>query len=79
MAFKYSKRTSARAKKTKGKSFVAKGQKPPLGQGGRFKALRSALAKKGARTPGALAGWIGRRKFGSKVMGRLSAAGRRSK
>jgi hypothetical protein len=47
------------------------------GQGGRFKALKSALAKKGAKSPGALAAWIGRRKYGAKKMAKWSAKGRR--
>lgn len=77
MVFKYIQKKSARAKKSKGKSFVAKGTKPKLGQGRRFSALKSALAKKGARSPGALAAWIGRRKYGAKKMGQLSGKGRR--
>jgi hypothetical protein len=75
--FKYVKRTSKKAKKAKGKSFVAKGTKPKLGSGKRFSALKSALKAKGATNPGALAGWIGRRKYGAKKMGQLSAKGRK--
>lgn len=40
----------------------AKGQ--PVGGGGRFKAMTKALAMKGARSPKALAAWIGRKKYG---------------
>lgn len=48
------------------------------GQGGRFKALKKTLGKrKGVRTPGALAAWIGRRKYGAKKMAKWSAAGRK--
>jgi len=78
MAFRYAKRSSARARHTKGKSYVAKGKKPPLGQGGRFKALKGALAKKGARSPGALSAWIGRRKLGKARFQKLAARGRKS-
>lgn len=77
MAFKYVERKSSKAKKTPGKSYVAKGKKPKLGSGKRFSALKSALAKKGASNPGALAGYIGRKKYGAKKMGQLSAKGRK--
>jgi hypothetical protein len=40
--------------------------KAPLGQGGRFAALKGKLAKQGARDPGALAAYIGRKKYGKK-------------
>ena len=79
MAFRYVKRKTKRAKKTKGKSYVAKGKKPKLGTGKRFKALKSALKKKGARTPAALAAWIGKRKYGAKKMAKLSAKGRKKR
>jgi hypothetical protein len=68
MAFAYVKRTSEKAKNTPGESFVAKGEKPKLGTGKRFAALKTGLAKKGATNPGALAAWIGRKKFGSRKM-----------
>lgn len=50
-----------------------------LGSGARFKALTSELAAKGARTPKALAAWIGRKKYGSKRFSQLSARGRRKR
>ncbi len=53
--------------------------KAKLGSGARFKSLKGKLAKKGARTPGALAAWIGRKKYGNKRMAKLSARGRRRK
>lgn len=53
--------------------------KPKLGSGARFKKLKGQLAKKGAKKPGALAAWIGRKKYGAKKMASLSAAGRRKK
>ena len=46
---------------------------PKLGGGARFKKLSSHLAARGARNPDALAAYIGRRKYGSTGMGRLSA------
>jgi len=52
-------------------------KKKPLGEGSRFKALKGALAKRGARNPGALAAWIGRKKYGKAKMAKLSAAGRK--
>jgi len=77
--FRYVKRSSSRAKRTPGKSYVAKGKKPRLGRGGRFKALKGALKKKGARTPGALAAWIGRKKYGKSKFQKMSVAGKRRK
>jgi len=77
--FAYRKRNSARAKNTKGESYVATGTKPPLGEGGRFAALKEGLAKKGAKSPGALAAWIGRRKYGKKRFQTMSVAGKKNK
>ncbi len=51
--------------------------KAKLGTGARFKALKKKLTKKGATNPGALAAWIGRRKYGAKKMASMSASGRR--
>jgi len=49
----------------------------PLGQGGRFAALKQDLSKKpGVTSPGGLAAYIGRKKLGSKKMASLAAAGR---
>lgn len=42
-----------------------------------FKKLKGKLAKKGARSPGALAAWIGRRKYGKKTYQKAAAAGRK--
>lgn len=47
-----------------------------LGSGARFAALKSKLAKKGATNPGALAAWIGRKKYGAKRFAKLSAQGK---
>jgi hypothetical protein len=48
----------------------------PLGQGGRFAALKKKLGKKGASDPGALAAWIGRKKYGKKGFAKLAAKGK---
>lgn len=49
----------------------------PLGQGGRFAALKAKLARRGGVTnPGALAAYIGRKKFGKKRFQKLGAKGR---
>jgi len=54
-------------------------RKPKLGSGKRFSALKSKLGKRnGVKNPGALAAFIGRKKFGGKKMASLSAHGRRS-
>jgi len=53
-----------------------KSMKP--GGGGRFAALKSKLGNKpGIKDPGALAGSIGRKKYGASKMADFSAQGRR--
>jgi hypothetical protein len=48
--------------------------KAPLGQGGRFAALEQNLSKRpGVTNPGALAAYIGRKKYGAK---RFASLGR---
>ncbi len=54
-------------------------KKPKLGSGARFKALSQELKKKGVRDPNALAASIGRKKYGSTKMAKLSAQGRKRK
>jgi hypothetical protein len=52
--------------------------KAPLGEGGRFVALKSTLAgRPGVTNPGALAASIGRKKYGKAKMQSMAAAGRR--
>ncbi len=48
-----------------------------LGEGGRFAALQKTLASRGAKNPGALAAYIGRKKYGASKMASLSAKGRK--
>jgi len=51
----------------------------PLGEGGRFAALKQKLENKpGVTNPGALAAAIGRKKYGSKRMSQMAASGRDS-
>ena len=51
--------------------------KAPLGQGGRFAALESKIAKRGGvRNPGAVAAFIGRKKYGKAKFQKMAAAGR---
>ncbi len=50
--------------------------KAPLGQGGRFAAMKQMLAKKGAKDPGALAAYIGRKKYGAKKFASLAKKGK---
>lgn len=54
-------------------------KKPKLGSGKRFASLKAKLAKKGAKSPAKLAAWIGRKKYGKKRFGKLSAMGKKSK
>lgn len=50
--------------------------KGKLGTGERFGRLKKALGEKGASDPGALAAWIGRKKYGNKKMADMSAKNR---
>jgi hypothetical protein len=52
----------------------AKGTKP--GTGERFKAMVEALKMKGAKSPEALAAWVGRRKYGKQFQ-KMAVAGRK--
>ena len=50
----------------------------PLGEGGRFAALKGKLShQSGVTNPGALAAYIGRKKYGAAKMGKMAAAGRK--
>ena len=51
--------------------------KAKLGSGARFKALKKKLANKGASNPGALAAYIGRKKYGAKKFAKLSKGGKK--
>jgi hypothetical protein len=51
--------------------------KAKLGSGQRFKTLKGQLARRGARNPGALAAYIGRKKYGKARFAKLSAGGRK--
>jgi hypothetical protein len=53
--------------------------KAKLGSGKRFAALKGKLAKKGAKDPGALAAYIGRKKYGKAKMTKMATAGRKRK
>ena len=50
-----------------------------LGSGARFKKLKSTLALKGAFNPGALASFIGRKKFGKAKFQTLAKLGKKHK
>ncbi len=52
--------------------------KAKLGSGARFKALVNKLKKeKGVTNPGALASWLGRKKYGKKRFEAMSRAGKK--
>lgn len=54
--------------------------KAPLGQGGRFAALKAKIGKEpGVTNPGAIAASIGRAKYGAKKMASMAAKGRKGK
>ena len=49
----------------------------PLGEGGRFAAMKAKVAKQpGVTDPGAVAASIGRKKYGAKKMASMSLKGR---
>jgi hypothetical protein len=50
--------------------------KGKLGGGTRFKRLSKALAARGAKSPGALSAWIGRKKYGKARFQKMAAKGR---
>lgn len=52
-------------------------KKPKLGSGARFKQLKGKLAAKGATNPGALAAYIGRKKYGKAKFQKLSSKGKK--
>lgn len=57
---------------------AAKKKSMKLGGGGRFAKLKAALAKRGdISDPGALAAWIGRKKYGKKKFQKMAAKGRK--
>lgn len=49
---------------------------PKVGSGKRFSNLTKKLASKGARDPKALAGYIGRKKYGAKKMATMASKGK---
>lgn len=51
-------------------------KKAPVGSGGRFAALKSKLGGKGVKNPGALAAYIGRKKYGAKKFNKMAAKGK---
>lgn len=51
--------------------------KAKLGTGTRFKQLTKKLAAKGAKSPKALAAFIGRKKYGAKKMTAMAKKGRK--
>ena len=53
--------------------------KAKLGSGARFKALKGKLAAKGdVSDPGAVAAYIGRKKFGKKRFQKLASKGKKA-
>jgi len=80
MARKRKKRLAPRTKAQRAyrKAVARGGKRMRPGGGGRFAALKKALGRvPGIRTPGALAAWIGRRKYGKKRFQKMAVAGRR--
>lgn len=55
---------------------ITASRQPKLGTGKRFSKLKTQLAGRGVRNPGALAAYIGRKKYGAKKFGSLAAKAR---
>lgn len=55
--------------------MAGKSMKP--GGGGRYQKLKKELAKKGVKDPGALAAYIGRKKYGKEKFQQMAAKGRK--
>ena len=55
--------------------MAGKSMKP--GGGGRFQKLKKKLTKKGAKSPGGLAAFIGRKKYGKKKFQSFAAKGKK--
>jgi hypothetical protein len=72
-------KTAALAKRKAARTEYKKAAKKPLGSGARFKAIEKSAKASGASNPAAVAAAIGRKKYGAKKMGKLSAAGRKHK
>lgn len=54
--------------------------KTPVGEGGRFASLKAKLGEKpGVKTPGALASWVGRKKFGKAKFQAMAVTGKKVK
>jgi len=51
--------------------------KAPLGQGGRFAAIKEKAAASGARNPAAVAAAAGIKKYGKAKMAKMAAKGRK--
>lgn len=61
----------------KKKAAAKPNAKAPLGQGGRFSALKQKLSgEKGVTNPGGLAAYIGAKKYGKGKMQSMAAKGR---
>jgi hypothetical protein len=54
-----------------------RGSTPKLGSGKRFDILENKLRGQGVKDPGALAAYIGRKKYGAEKFNKLAAKGRK--
>lgn len=61
------------------KVYETVAKKSKLGSGARFKAVEKSAAKGGAENPAAVAASIGRKKYGTKKMASMAAAGKKHK
>lgn len=59
------------------KTDTYKGKSNALGGGGRFAQVKAKVAAKGAKNPGALAAYIGRKSLGKAKFQKLAVAGKK--
>jgi hypothetical protein len=67
--------TKAKVKKSEQEYKKVKKTTPP-GEGGRFEAMEKVAKAKGAKDPGALAAYIGRKKYGPKKFAAMAKKGK---
>lgn len=69
-------KASLQVRRAKRKAYQ-EAKKKPVGEGSRFQAVKESAEAGGAHTPGAVAAWIGRSKYGKQRFQAMAAAGRR--
>ena len=72
----HKKKSSTKVKKAEA-NYEKVAAKTPPGEGGRFKAMEKVAKAKGAKDPGALAAYIGRKTYGDKKFTKMAQKGKK--